>query len=128
LKNNQKRSAKVLGVIGNFIILYWTWIELKSNMRAGYISTDAFSVLLSVFYMIYAIILMWIGVVKEWVGFRIFAIILFIFVVGKAYLVDIWDLSELIRILAFIILGIVLLGTGYYYTKNSEKIKKIWKD
>ena len=86
------------------------------------------SILLSIIYMAYASVMMWAGIVKNWSGFRIFAIVLFGFVIVKAYFVDIWDLSEIIRILAFIILGLVLLGAGYYYTKNKEKIKNFLKD
>jgi uncharacterized membrane protein len=72
--------------------------------------------------------LMYFGVIKKWSGFRIFAIVIFGFVILKAYFSDIWYLSEIWRILAFIILGFVILGVGYFYTKNKEKIKDFLVD
>lgn len=118
-----KTLAKVLGVVGNIIALLWISMELSSAASVGYISHDISSLVLSMLYMTYASVLMWIGIAKNYSGFRIFSIVLFAFVIAKAYLFDIWELGELLRIFAFIILGLVTLTVGYYYAKNSEKIK-----
>ena len=122
-KKREKNIAKWLGVIANFIILFWIYLELRSNARAGYISGDLSSLLLSIFYLVYGGILIWIGVLKKYIGFRIFGLGLIAFVILKAYIVDIWDLSEIIRILAFVILGLFIILISFFYSKISENLK-----
>lgn len=123
LKSNSKKLAKVLGVIGSLVTLSWIAMEVSSVEYAGYISSDTASLLLSLLYLIYAGVLMYVGVVKKWSGFRIFAIVIFSFVILKAYLLDIWILSEIWRISSFIILGLAILSVGYLYSKNKKRLK-----
>ena len=129
--------AKWLGAIGNLFILFWIYLELNS-WSSGYetvsgagISDDTASLLLSVSYLLYGGILIWIGILKKYVGFRMFGLGLISFVILKTYLVDIWDFEEITRILAFVILGIFVLIISFYYSKISENLKgflKVKKD
>jgi uncharacterized membrane protein len=120
---NEKTVAKWLGIIGNLFILFWIYLELDSSRSANYISGDTASLLLSVFYLFYGGILIWIGMIKKYAGFRMFGLGIIGFIILKTYLVDIWDFDEIIRILAFIILGGFILVVSFYYSKISQNLK-----
>jgi uncharacterized membrane protein len=102
-------------------------METSSAIKTGYLSSGFGSLILSISYLMYASVLMYFGILKKWSGFRVFSIVIFGFVILKTYFIDIWSLSEVLRILAFIILGIVILIVGYFYTKNKEKIRGFLK-
>jgi uncharacterized membrane protein len=85
---------------------------------AGYISSSTSSFIISVCYLLYGIILMYFGMKKDWKSFRILAMVIFGFIVLKSYLIDIWQISEIWRVMAFITLGFVILGVGYFYSKR----------
>ncbi len=120
----EKEIAKWLGIIGNLFILFWIYLELNSSVNASYISSDNSSLFLSIFYLLYAGLLIWIGLVKKYIGFRIFGLLLIGFVILKTYFIDVWSFGEITRILAFIILGLFVLIVGYFYSKNLDKIKE----
>ena len=127
---NKEAVAKWLGVIGNLFILFWIHLELNS-WSSGYsdfsgdgISDNTASLLLSVFYLLYGGILIWIGIFKKYSGFRMFGLGLIGFVILKTYLVDILDFEEITRILAFVILGIFILIISFYYSRISENLKE----
>jgi hypothetical protein len=52
-------------------------------------------------------------------GFAILAL-----AVGRVFLVDVWRLETLYRILSFLVLGGVLLVLGFVYNKYAEQIRK----
>ena len=124
LRAGRKTAPKVFGVLGNLLALILIWFEVDLLVRDMGISNDFASVLLSVSYLFYASSMMYVGVIKRYSGFRLFSIVIFSFVILKTFFVDIWELDDLLRILAFIVLGFVLLGVGFYYTKNAKKIKE----
>jgi uncharacterized membrane protein len=57
--------------------------------------------------------------VYRWLGLAILACAL-----GRVFVVDVWRLEELYRILSFVALGVVLLVLGFIYSKYQEKIKE----
>lgn len=128
LKDNRKNIARFMGVLSNIIALSWIYIEINSMQSAGYMSEQAASLYLSLAYLIYAGVLMYFGIAKRLSGFRIFALFVIAVVILKAYFHDIWDMDEIWRVLAFIILGFFILIVGYVYTKNKDKIKDFLVD
>jgi hypothetical protein len=52
-------------------------------------------------------------------GFAVLAL-----AVGRVFLVDVWRLETLYRILSFLVLGAVLLLLGFVYNKYAEQIRK----
>ena len=52
-------------------------------------------------------------------GFAILAL-----AIGRIFLVDVWRLETIYRILSFLGLGIVLLALGFVYNRYAEKIRK----
>lgn len=59
---------------------------------------------------------------KYW---RMFGLVILLLTLGKAFLIDLRQLSTLYYILCLIGLGMALLFVSYVYTKNKDKIKKL---
>lgn len=59
---------------------------------------------------------------KHW---RMFGLVILLLALGKAFLIDLRQLSTLYYILCLIGLGMALLFVSYVYTKNKDKIKKL---
>ena len=83
------------------------------------------SITLSLFWMLYAIILMVVGFAGKYRAVRVGGIILLLLSILKLFFVDLWHLGSLYRIVSSIILGIVLLGISFAYNKYKDKIKEI---
>ncbi len=49
-------------------------------------------------------------------------------VVLKLYLYDVWQLTKLQRISAFVVLGVLLLSTSFLYSRFRALIESMWKD
>jgi uncharacterized membrane protein len=73
--------------------------------------------------LVYAGILITIGVVKKYSGFRILGLLLIGFVILKAYTFDIVDMNMFARFIMFTILGISVIGISFKYNQLREKIK-----
>lgn len=82
------------------------------------------SLSLSVIWAVYASILMALGMARRIKGARIFALVLFGIVIGKVFLFDMQSLSEIYRILAFIVLGMLLLLISFLFYKYKAQIKE----
>jgi hypothetical protein len=56
---------------------------------------------------------------------RISGLVLFLGCIGKAFIYDLRQLDTFSRILSFIVLGLLLLGASWVYTRFRERIKKL---
>lgn len=56
--------------------------------------------------------------------YRIGGFIILALAIGRIYLVDVWKLETVHRILSFMVLGIVLLALGFVYNKYADKIRR----
>ena len=56
--------------------------------------------------------IMWKLLTDRWLG-----IILLCLVIAKLYLWDVWQLNRFYRISAFVLLGVLLLGASYIYSR-----------
>lgn len=83
------------------------------------------SVSLSLFWMLYAVLLLIVGFVKSFKWVRIGGIVLLLFSILKLFFVDLWSLGQLYRIIASISLGLVLLVISFAYQKYKDKIREI---
>ena len=54
---------------------------------------------------------------------RIWALGLLELPVAKVFLYDVWALQTVYRIVAFVVLGLLLIGGGYLYQRNSKTIR-----
>ena len=87
--------------------------------------TSKSSVALSIFWMIYAIVLLSVGFIKRLKWVRIGGIVLLFISIIKLFFIDLWSLGQLYRIIASISLGMVLLVISFAYQKYKDKIREI---
>lgn len=83
------------------------------------------SILLSIFWLIYGVILLIIGFIRRHKEIRLGGIILVVLSILKLFLYDLWSLGTLYRIISSITLGVVLLLISFAYQKYKDKIKEI---
>lgn len=83
------------------------------------------SVELSIFWLIYSIILLAVGITGKYKGVRIGGLILLLVAILKLFFYDLWNLGTLYRIISSISLGVVLLAISFAYQKYKDKIKEI---
>jgi uncharacterized membrane protein len=83
------------------------------------------SISISIFWLIYAIILITIGFVKRFKWVRIGGITLLGVAIFKLFFIDLWNLGQLYRIIASISLGLVLLAISFVYQKYKHLFKEI---
>ncbi|HEV7404187.1 MAG TPA: DUF2339 domain-containing protein [Chthoniobacteraceae bacterium] len=56
--------------------------------------------------------------------YRIGGFLILALAVGRIFLVDVWKLETVYRILSFMVLGIVLLALGFVYNRYADKIRR----
>lgn len=76
----------------------------------------------SVFLAIYALAAILWGMVRRAALYRTIGLTLLAAVVGKLYCYDVWQLTRLYRISAFVVLGILLLAASYLYSRFRGKL------
>jgi len=83
------------------------------------------SIVLSLFWLLYAIILLVIGFAGSYKAIRVGGIVLLMFSILKLFFYDLWQLGTLYRIISSISLGVVLLSISFAYQKYKEKLKEM---
>ena len=78
---------------------------------------------ISVFWTLYAILLITLGIMKRSAYLRWTALILFGITIGKVFLVDLTVLSPPLRIMSFMVLGVILLLASYLYFKFRSRLE-----
>jgi len=49
-------------------------------------------------------------------------------VIVKLYLLDVWQLSRIYRISAFVALGVLLIATSFLYSRFRRLVEGLWKE
>lgn len=83
------------------------------------------SISLSIFWLIYAIILVSVGMITKIKGVRIGGLSLLVLSIFKLFIIDLWSLGTLYRIISSMSLGVVLLSISYTYQKNKNNLREI---
>jgi uncharacterized membrane protein len=83
------------------------------------------SVALSIFGLIYGVILLIIGIAGGMKGARIGGIILLALAILKLFFFDLWNLGQLYRIISSITLGVVLLAISFAYQKYKDRLREM---
>ncbi len=83
------------------------------------------SVVLSIFWLLYGIVLVAVGMTRERKGVRVGGLILLFLAILKLFFVDLWSLGTLYRIISSMTLGVILLGISFAYNRYKDKIKEI---
>ena len=82
---------------------------------------------ISILFGVYAVTLVSVGVATRTVINRLSGLGLTVIVILKLYLFDVWQLTRPYQILAFVILGILLLATSFLYSNFRRLIGSLWK-
>lgn len=88
----------------------------------GVFSANGKNLFLSLWWIIYGVSLLAIGLVKKDSTFRQSAIFVLLLSILKVFLYDAQVLETGYRIVSFIVLGFILLSLSYFYNRNKEKI------
>jgi hypothetical protein len=83
------------------------------------------SITLSIFWLLYGIILVLIGFATKSKLIRSGGMLLLILAILKLFFYDLWNLGTLYRIISSISLGAILLAISFVYQKYRDKIKDI---
>jgi uncharacterized membrane protein len=83
------------------------------------------SVSLSLFWLLYGIILVLVGFFSRIKGVRVGGLLLFTLAILKLFFYDLWSMGTLYRIISSMSLGVVLLTISFAYQKYKDKIKEI---
>jgi len=118
-------------VAGHFVLLWALaletlgWAERSTpSVNLASVETVSLTILLAA----YGVVLVSLGVLTH-VGInRILGLGLLAVSVLKLYLYDEWQLQKLFRVVAFSVLGVVLLATSYLYSRYRAKIESWWRD
>ncbi len=114
-------SAYVIGhlfiLLGGFRFLVF-WIERAGSpeMRASLLSETE-----SVFLGIYGVALLVAAVVRRSAADRVLGLALLGVVIAKLYMLDVWLLTRIYRISAFVALGVLLLAGSFIYSRWKAK-------
>ncbi len=118
---NQSEASDVMHVVAS--LLFWFAVSWEIvQFFQGSQSTNARNLLLSLWWIAYAVILMVAGGLARKPVFRKVAIALFGLSILKVFLYDVQALDTPYRIIAFIVLGVILLSVSFAYQKNKETI------
>ena len=71
----------------------------------------------TIFWLFWAGTFTGVGLSQNWSRFRYAGLALFMLVIAKLYLVDVWQFEVWVRFVAFFALGAVLLSVGFFYQK-----------
>lgn len=114
---NNSESADTLNVMASLFLWFAVTWEI-----AQYFSSNTQNLLLSLWWVVYAVILMIVSTVFKKSVFRKVSIVLFALSILKVFLYDVQALDTPYRIVAFIVLGVILLTVSFSYNRNKEKI------
>jgi len=104
----------------------FAWIEWGQPVEANLTSklTFASSVLMA----LYGLVLVAQGISRNFRLHRVLGLGLFALVVAKLYLFDIWQLDRFYRILAFVVLGGMLLSGSFLYSRYRHRLLAMLQD
>lgn len=118
-KEKFQREGGVLLMAVFLILLFYS---LSGEVRLFFLTfaTSAGQAGLSVFWALFAIVLMIVGFSKKVPSLRKASIGLFAVTIAKVVFVDMRNISTPYRIVSFIVLGLLLLGASYLYYRQRE--------
>jgi uncharacterized membrane protein len=116
---------------GNIFLLWGLCLEIiawaaRSASVESRLSLETIAI--SILFGVYAVILVSVGVATRTTINRLSGLGLIGIVILKLYFFDVWQLSRPFQIIAFVILGILLLSTSFLYSHFRRLIESWWKD
>ncbi len=113
----------IFGAITSEIVTYFNQARLLENVLAENAIENQKNVAISVFWTIYAIILISLGILLQNPLLRKSALILFVLTTIKVFVLDLSGLATPYRIVSFMVLGLVLLVASYLYFRHQKSVE-----
>ncbi len=82
------------------------------------------SLALTLVWTIYAVLLLVVGLLRQWRIVRLWALTLLVIPILKVFIYDVFTLQTVYRIIAFTVLGVLLIASGYLYNRYNQSIKE----
>lgn len=127
----QGKEEALIAYVGGHVVLLWSLVmEVLGQAQRSAPLDKVFSVGtvgVSVLVAAYGVILIGAFVLGRFALNRWLGLIALGFVVLKLYLSDVWVLERIYRVVAFGLLGILLLLTSFLYSRYRTKIGDWWK-
>lgn len=115
--------AGQLAVLFGGVVLVLDWASHTAVLTRLSVETVSVSVLLAG----YALLLVAIGVRRRAAIDRVTGLAVIALVILKLYVFDVWQLGRLYRIAAFVLLGFLLIGTSFVYSRFRDVIGQLLK-
>jgi uncharacterized membrane protein len=111
-------SAVTVIVMSTEIVSFW---QLRGAAPDAYVARE---MMLSASWVVYAAVLVVLGMRGRYAPIRYFAIVLFGIALLKVFLVDLETLGGIYRIAGFVVVGLILLVVSFLYQRNALEGKK----
>ncbi|WP_313580763.1 DUF2339 domain-containing protein [Chishuiella sp.] len=128
---NEFKESNSLQIIFSIVITYTISFEIYNlfMLSTTQISETNYThqqdifrlILLPICWAIIGFSFLFIGIKKQLKTFPLLGLILFVLIILKLYFIDVWQMSNVFRIISFIVLGILILLTSFTY----QKLKKL---
>jgi uncharacterized membrane protein len=126
-----KTPASTLVIAANFLTLWvlsfeiWNYFDARVlNGMENSAAQNAQNLSLTVLWLVYAVILLVVGIARRSRAVRLGGLILIGISIVKVFVYDVFTLQTVYRIVAFVGLGILLLVGGFLYQRYSARIKE----
>ena len=96
---------------------YWDCKQVSPNVNSDFMAT----MYISVFWAIYASVLITIGFWKKFASLRYAALGLFALTLGKVFIYDMSNLANIYRIAGFVVLGVLMVAVSFLYQYARKK-------
>lgn len=116
-KNQQLLTMIHLAILWMLSLEMTHWLAVNGSQSAHKLS-------LSILWGIYAIYILYLGIVKSYAALRVTAMVILGITLVKLFFYDISHLSTPAKTILFIALGGLLLVGAYFYQRNSAKVKQ----
>ena len=111
-------SAVTVIVMSTEIVSFW---QLRGAAPDAYVARE---MMLSASWVVYAAVLVVLGMRTRYAPIRYFAIVLFGIALLKVFLVDLETLGGIYRVAGFVVVGLILLVVSFLYQRNALEGKK----
>jgi len=113
-------------IAGNVFLLWGMSLEIidwafRTALPENQLSVETVGI--SILFALYAVVLVTVGVGTRTVVNRLAGLVLLGIVVLKLYLFDVWQLGRIYKIAAFAVLGALLFGTSFLYSRFRSLIE-----
>jgi uncharacterized membrane protein len=122
----EESASNFLLVISVAVVWFAVTLDIVNAFGGGGLKNTR-NLLMSLWWAILAVGALVFGGSVSSHGLKQVSLLLFTLTIAKVFLYDVWALDLVYRIVAFIVLGVILLSVSFGYNQNKEKIIKLFE-